>query len=243
VVGVVSWDAVGHVVRYSRHKGGELLVLILLANHAGSDDWSCWPSINLLAREARLTRRQVQRIVRTLEASGEITTEVGGGRGHATLYFVSRQTSMGATPVSRRKDVALSEGKGDAHVRERAAPMSPESSVEPSLQPLRAETARPRDELFEALAEVEHASLTDLTRSARGNLNAATKQLREIGATAEDVTVRADRYRRLHPTWELTAQALVKHWPSLDGFTVDRPVRTVDQGLDDSWLFPEEAER
>jgi len=95
---------------------------------------------------------------------------------------------------------------------------------------------RPRDELFEALAEVENADLDALTRSARGKLNDATKQLRDIGATPQDVAVRARTYRRVHPTWDLTAQALVKHWPSLNGAApVDRytPSRSVDDMTDE----------
>lgn len=226
----MSWDAVGHAVKHSRHKGSELLVLILLANHAGSDGWECWPSVRLLAEESRLTDRQVRRCLRALESSGEITSKIGGGPRGANLYRVVGQPALDLTPVSGGKDV-----RGDTRVREGGTPMSPESVVEPSVTSLRAETARPRDELFEALATVDGADLANLTRSARGSLNAAAKQLREIGATPEDVHARAAAYRRRHPEWPLTAQALVKHWPSLMTVTVVH--RAPDVGLDDSWLY------
>jgi hypothetical protein len=97
--------------------------------------------------------------------------------------------------------------------------------------------SRPRDELFEALAEVEGADLSALTRSARGKLNAAAKQLREVNATADDVRARAAIYRRVHPSWDLTAPSLVKFWPSLNGS--DRfgarpaPSRSVDDMTDE----------
>ena len=229
----MSWDAVGHVVAHSRHKGSELLVLILLANHAGSDGWECWPSVRLLAAESRITDRQVRRCLRALESSGEIRSAIGGGPHGSNLYRIVGQPALDLASVSGGKDV-----RGDTHVRKGGTPMSPESEVEPSVNPLRAERARPRDELFEALADVEGADLSALTRSARGKLNAATKQLREVDATADDVRARAAIYRRKHPTWELTAPSLVKFWPSLNGSVADtRP--TPDAGLDDSWLFPE----
>jgi hypothetical protein len=38
---------------------------------------------------------------------------------------------------------------------------------------------------------------------------------------AEEITYRAERYRRLHPDWQLTPGSLAKHWATLGA----RPVR------------------
>ena len=90
----MSWDAVSYVVEHSRHKGGELLVLMLVANHAGSDGWECWPSVGLLAKESRLTERQVRRCLRSLEASGEVRSTMQGGPHGANLYQVVGQPAL-----------------------------------------------------------------------------------------------------------------------------------------------------
>jgi hypothetical protein len=162
-------------------------------------------------------------------------------RGWVIHDFLDYNPSRSETLAKREtKSIAGAKGAAVRWQRPRQSTLdAPEPLPQPQDQtPAPAKRTRPRDELFEALAEVESADLSALTRSARGKLNDATKQLRDIGATAEDVAGRAVLYRLRHPTWDLTAQALVKHWPSLNGSAADtRP--TPDAGLDDSWLFPE----
>jgi hypothetical protein len=82
-----------------------------------------------------------------------------------------------------------------------------------------ASRARQPDPLFEALVEsVYGRSYTEveLTRSERGRVNEAVKQLREIGADAESVREKASLYRARWPGVELTPTALVKHWHLLE---------------------------
>jgi hypothetical protein len=82
-----------------------------------------------------------------------------------------------------------------------------------------ASRARRPDPLFEALVEsVYGRSYTDveLTRSERGRVNEAVKQLREIGADADAVREKARIYRARWPGVELTPTALVKHWHLLE---------------------------
>lgn len=50
-----------------------------LANHANEVGESCFPSIATIAREAKLSERQVQRSIRSLEALGELEVAVGIG--------------------------------------------------------------------------------------------------------------------------------------------------------------------
>jgi len=78
------------VIRHSKHGGSELLVLLLIANHANDETQECWPSIETLAREARMTTRSVQRIVRRLEESGELQVELNAApQGRSNLYRVT----------------------------------------------------------------------------------------------------------------------------------------------------------
>ena len=73
---------------------------------------------------------------------------------------------------------------------------------------------RTKDNLFETVAQACGINLTGMTRSARGQLNKACKELREIDATADQVKAKAKAYRTQYPNATLTPTALVKHWSS-----------------------------
>jgi hypothetical protein len=55
----------------SRHKSGNLLVLLALADHA-DDQGKAWPGVRSLARKARLSERHTRRCLAELLASGEL---------------------------------------------------------------------------------------------------------------------------------------------------------------------------
>jgi hypothetical protein len=59
----------------------------------------------------------------------------------------------------------------------------------------------------------------EITKSMRGSINAALRDLREVGATAPEVGVRARRYRRRWPNVSLTPTALAKQWATLTADT------------------------
>ena len=63
-----------------------------------------------------------------------------------------------------------------------------------------------------AVCGIEPATLT---RTARGAVNKALKELREIGATPSDLEAKAAAYRKTWPGMSLTPTALVKHWAQL----------------------------
>ena len=76
------------VWKKSRQAGGALLVLLALADFA-DDQGRAYPSIPTLAHRARLTDRQVRRILTTLVTSGELMIERhGGGRNLSNRYRV-----------------------------------------------------------------------------------------------------------------------------------------------------------
>lgn len=83
-----------------------------------------------------------------------------------------------------------------------------DTSNEASLLPL-----RPRDEIWDAL-ESELGPV--VTKSERGKRNNVVKQLRDIAATAEDIHAKCRAYRMRWPTVEITDQALVKHWSTVE---------------------------
>jgi hypothetical protein len=84
---------------------------------------------------------------------------------------------------------------------------------------------RARDLVFDAVTEVCGIDMDSLTATARGPLVRAVKELKTVGATADEVRVRAIEYRVRMPEMSLTPMALVKHWPSLA-----EPRRQVSRG-------------
>ncbi len=100
---------------------------------------------------------------------------------------------------------------------------------------------RERDEIWDALLIELGIDGEGMTAAARGPLNAATKQLRQVGASAEQIRDRARLFRVRYPSMTLTGMALAKHWPQLSASVPPRgweadfgmgpgSVRTFDPG-------------
>ena len=69
-------------------------------------------------------------------------------------------------------------------------------------------------EVFNTLVTVFDYSKDDLTKSTRGQLNKASKELKEVGATTHDIAERARNFALTYG-WKPTPLALVKHWADL----------------------------
>jgi hypothetical protein len=126
----MSIRVMSQVWEESEHSGGKLLVLLALAD-AANDEGICWPSIATLALKSRMSERNVQRLLRELELSGEIKTYTGGfleGKRRANTYHVLPQGRQNVTPDE-------SGAEGDNLGTERVTPTSPQPSKEPSLEP------------------------------------------------------------------------------------------------------------
>jgi len=76
---------------------------------------------------------------------------------------------------------------------------------------------RAPDELWDSLVAALDLAPDEITKQRRGKLNAAVKELRDVGATPAEVKRRARRYQREHPDWAFTEMALVGHWAALGG--------------------------
>jgi hypothetical protein len=81
-INVVSW-----VLEQSEAKLGARLVLLSLADHAKADGSAAWPSVDTIARHARMSRRAVQESLRRLEADGAIMPTGRSSKG-TTVYRV-----------------------------------------------------------------------------------------------------------------------------------------------------------
>lgn len=76
--------------------------------------------------------------------------------------------------------------------------------------------ARKPDPLFDALIVELEIQTDDLTKTQRGSINNALKQLRDVSATPQDIHRRATNYRKTFRDAALTPSALIKHWASLE---------------------------
>lgn len=85
----MSWEATTAVMRYSRTKSGEYLLMLVMANHAHTDGGGIFCSIATLAKEAHMTSRNVQILIRKLNALGELRIEPGAGPNGVHMYAIN----------------------------------------------------------------------------------------------------------------------------------------------------------
>ena len=89
----------------SEHKGGDLLLLLAIADYAHDDGTNAYPTIETLARKTRLTQRAVQYGLRALESAGSIIIHYQDGPRGCNIYqvvmdFAPVQSLQGCTPES-----------------------------------------------------------------------------------------------------------------------------------------------
>ena len=65
----------GWVLDHSPTVGAARLVLIVLADHANNDGSNAWPSVSTIARQANCSMSTAHRVLRELEAGGQIARE------------------------------------------------------------------------------------------------------------------------------------------------------------------------
>ena len=85
----MSVERIMGVAACSSAKGSKLAILFILANHENQETYACFPSIDTIAAEANLSRRQVQNNLRALEDDDELIIVTGGiraGRALANQY-------------------------------------------------------------------------------------------------------------------------------------------------------------
>ena len=84
----MSVRVMGNVWSSSQAKGSALLVLLAIADHCHDDGDGAYPSINTLAKKTRLTRRNVQLLLRKLEVLGELEVNRSAGPRGVNVFRV-----------------------------------------------------------------------------------------------------------------------------------------------------------
>jgi hypothetical protein len=196
-------------------KAATKLVLLALADHSNSDG-ECWPSMKRIAERSDISARHVSRAIDELVTLGLV--EKASRRRHGGQYRGwDYRLLVQRTPASSGHQGPVTSGHGrpspaDAGVRSEP---SENRKEEPLAAAPQKKTAPKKDELFEALAVACNIDWQQLTKTGRGQLNAATKELRDIGVTPDQVGAKADAYKKAYPDAALTPSALVKHWAGL----------------------------
>lgn len=138
----------------SKSKGATRLVVLCLAEHA-NDNGVCWPSISTIARETKVSDRQVTRAIQELVNLKEVAIiEKGDGRGKSTIYTITLKDDMVSSfepqeaqekgDIPSQKD-DICDIKGDI-LSEKGDTMSPEPSYnhqEPLTEPSKGDTPLP----------------------------------------------------------------------------------------------------
>lgn len=134
----MSIAALSYVWANSRMEGGTLLTLLALADYADDQGYS-FPAISTLARKARLSERQTQRVLRELVEAGEIRILRNEGRAGSNLYQIVRQRAEVKPPGGDNMPPPM----GDTHdtpgvtptTPGGVTPTTPDPSCDPSLDP------------------------------------------------------------------------------------------------------------
>lgn len=84
-----------------QQKSGALVVLLAIADYA-NEGGIAWPAVSTLARKTRMSKRNVQRWLKALQADGELKMFRNKGRHGANLYKISLPLSERDTGVIHR---------------------------------------------------------------------------------------------------------------------------------------------
>lgn len=118
----MSIKVMSRVWAHSQQKGGELLVMLALADFA-NDAGECWPSIPVLAQKARLSVRQTQRVLSALEVAGELRrSRSNGGRNRPSRYSITVTENHDKITVTKLQCKNVT---GDIYGMQTVTPMSP----------------------------------------------------------------------------------------------------------------------
>lgn len=131
-VSTLVWD-------HADVSGTDLLVLLVIADHAADDGSNAWPSVETIARKCRVSARTVQRSIRTLGEQRLIEVRRQGGGNSDTRsdrrpnrYRVAVENlGSGVTEVSPRllDGVTRVTERGDTGGTDGVTPVSPKPSL------------------------------------------------------------------------------------------------------------------
>jgi hypothetical protein len=171
-------------------KAANKLVLLALADHANGDG-ECWPSMKRIADRSDISARHVSRAINELVDLGLV--EKANRRRHGGQYRGwDYRLLIQQTPAASGHGRPVTSGHGRPSPADTGVRSEPSENrkEEPLAAAPREAPTRKADDLFETVAQVCGISLDGITRTARGQLNKAVKELREVQATPNRSTTK-----------------------------------------------------
>lgn len=205
----MSIRAMTAVWERSRMKGGPLLLLLAIADHANDHGRDAYRSTEPLSRKVRMSRRQVQRMITLLEDADELRRSVGTGPRGTNEYIVVAATGDKMSP---RQDVA----PHDVAVSQVSDKMSQRQDVAPA------------GNVAEGVTELRQGG-DDVAVSRGGRHSCVTRTVPEpskepslIRPAAAAAAGSGDKIRRVLDGEELEAATVrcIRSWERATGMTV-----------------------
>ena len=162
----------------------------------------------VLADHCSVSRAQIRTALQTLISNGYVrrvtVTKDGAPRVETQVFDVAQPVGTETEPPLVRvpdgpETVPLSNTESEVRLSNQGA----------------AATRKATDRLFEAMCQACGHDPMRLTSAERGRINKALKDLRSVGATAEEITAAASQWKRIYPNATLTPTAMAAHWSKL----------------------------
>jgi hypothetical protein len=211
----MSIEVMTAVWDYSTAYGGDLLILLAVANYADVNG-RAYPSVKTLAQRGRMTERNAQYCIRKLEALGELKVERNGGpHGVHVFQILLQGANFSGCKVfthqkkrNRNKELTSEKGekfsgvktvRGETHFAGGVKPISPEPSLEPKEE---------KENPVSANAE------TSLSPSGEGSVRESTNKRRQPRKLKNLPSYDADGYQAFIEAFPLHAALpeAVKAW-------------------------------
>ena len=166
----MSWQASGFVKSLTVSSTGEAitrgekLVLLLLADYTDPETGIAWPSMETLAEEGLYDRRQILRIIDSLQKKNFVTVERSEGRKTNRYKIVGIVTKC---PGSKKSNSDISPPNGDIS--------GSNSDIAMSHEPIEPTKAKPPISLFDDSTDSTIQEPKHSERSKQGSSNCASK--------------------------------------------------------------------
>lgn len=181
----MSW-----IWEHSAASGSELLILLAMADFADDTGGSIYPSMQTLAKKARMSTDQARRVVHKLIADGlvELVQKGGwdGGRNRSNEYcLILDRTCTVQVPRTRKKQAPSTDASTVL------APVQDDPSynhhIEPPLTEDVATQHTPQQEMFGAICEAIGWDYNTLSKGDRGQVAQAVGILVKANYTVDDI--------------------------------------------------------
>lgn len=197
----MSVEAMAHVFRNPTDNAATTLVWLAMGDSVNDQyDFDFWMSNAKLSAKTGLHEDTVRRCLHRLVAMElvELLEERKGATTRYRFLFATPGRLQGDPPQDAASDPPQDPTQTQVLTQEK--PNCGKSISE---------------ELWDALCLACKINDQEITKTGRGELNAAVKELKSVGATPREIITRSVAWGRKYPNIALTPSALKKHWATL----------------------------